>query len=374
MEISSDSDDDDCQLYTRTADHFTKKRNEIQSKRKLLEDEDTVNQDLVLADADVFLVNGEDAINSSKFVDNSLDADVSLNSFQDPNSSEDDIPLAELRRSLRNKKRKIPCSPQLQVRPRSRRKSRKQRNRETSRPTGMSPARNGNVVVLDDDLDFVVGSFPPIDFNSRSNKKSISSKDISIENINLDLDDEDDFESDDLVTLTIEWNNNKTTTLKHFKIRRYQKLESVFEELSKLENINSNRVLLMYDFKSVSPMDTPSSLNLKFYGALIGSVSSVEVNHNKANVINQVDDEKSSGPTGGIQVKLLLQSKQTLVFKVFKRQKMDILYTKCAEELKCNKGQLKITFDGEHVEPNEVLEDLDVEDGDVFHVHVKSCN
>lgn len=338
---TSDSDDETYRFYTNTAKHFFMKRQELEAQRREME------KALHLPDENVLDPNN-DNFNMSLIEDSEQEIrDVSVVSIPGYSHTEDDIPLG-VRRSKRNSRR-------LKGRPKQ---------------SSTSQVRNLDVIVLDDDTDFTKDSLPPIDFERYSNKKRRISEE---EMVNISSDssmNEDEFlKNDDLVTLTIEWNNGQKTTRKDFKLRRYQKFEFLFEELANMENISTNRVLLMYDFKFITPMDTPSSLNLKFYGALIGSVSATEVNHN---LDHQSDTDNIPLPAGCLQVKLMLESKQTLLFTVFKHQQMDVLYQKCAEEIKCDKSKLKLTFDGGRVKPSELVSNLDIEDGDLFHVHVEN--
>lgn len=375
--MDSSSDSDDCQLYTRTADNIAKKkmlldedRNELALRMKLLPD------DQVSGYSQVF----------EKLYDSQEPSIVSeVASLHPTTDSEDDMPLSELRDSLtarfgRNKQKTAKLGPK------PKKKKKQTRNRVTtnnidcvlSTPSNIPNTNEIPTIVFDDDTGYPTTSFAPITFN-RVSKKGMprpSTEDddiISLDELQSNYDDNDE-DLDTLVKISIDWRVKSESlgfNIKHFQLRRYQKFETIFEELAEMEGVPVNRVVIMRNFETIRPRDTPASLNLTYYGHLIGRVSNTEVDHNLPKLSDFDDDHSKKPLEEELEVKLLLDSKTSISLKISKTQKMNILYKKCSEELKVPDSKIKISFDGEVVERQESVSDLGIEDGDVFEVLIK---
>lgn len=359
----SSSSDSDCQLYTRTAEN-------IAIKKKLLEED---RHDLALH---LKYLPDDQVQGFSEVFDKMYDFDIPApkpteSEVLSSTDSEDDIPLMELktrlskRRNLRQRAKQVP------------KKKRKRKSQQSNRGTSNNIDTNEiPTIVFDDDTGYPSSaSFAPIQFNSRSysNKKSTEVIDLDKLQASYDDDDVEEEDLDTLVKISIDWRNNSGVigfNLKHFQLRRYQKFETVYEELAKMEGIPINRVVLLRNFETIRPRDTPASLNLTYYGHLIGQISDVDVDHSLPKLSDLVDDDKKP-PEGEIKVKLLLDSKASLSIKLSKNQKMNILYKKCSEELNIPDEKIKISFDGEIVQQEDTVSDLGVEDGDAFDVLIK---
>ncbi|KAG8318657.1 hypothetical protein J6590_001779 [Homalodisca vitripennis] len=366
LTMNSSSDSEDCQLYTRTAENIKRKRKELKAELEVLNNaihlipDGKINDVLEEIDLDKYHIK-KCKPNDIEIIDS---------------DSDEDLPLSVLLSKRKQvKKRQSRCK-SIQSSGKSKPKQTAgvsgNRKRKTQDKCPVSDPKN--IIVLDDDTGYSTTPMPPIDFKRRPKRnKTVDTSivDISLQSISsIDYDEDDNFDNDDIVSITVEWNNGKKITRKEFKLRKYQKLETIFEELGKMEDVPASRILLMRDYNFVKPIDTPSSLDFKFYGALTGSVSNSEVLHNQSNsgLLNQdINNAK-----GLISVKLQLESKKSLIFKIMKNHKVSELLKMCAEELKCGENKIKITFDGECLEPNEVISDLDVEDGDIFNVYIKS--
>lgn len=358
----SSSSDSDCQLYTRTAEN-------IAIKKKLLEED---RHDLALH---LKYLPDDQVQGFSEVFDKMYDFDIPAPSIASKpevlssTDSEDNIPLMQLktrlgkRKNLRQRAKQVP------------KKKRKRKSQQSNRDRPTAP-NEIPTIVFDDDTGYPSSaSFAPIQFGSRYNSNKKRTEVIDLDKLQDSCDD-DDIEEEDLETLvkiSIDWRNNSGVigfNLKHFQLRRYQKFETVYEELAKMEGIPLNRVVLMRNFETIRPRDTPASLNLTYYGHLIGQISDVDVDHSLPKLSDLVDDDKKP-PEGEIKVKLLLDSKSSLSIKLSKNQKMNILYKKCSEELNIPDEKIKISFDGEIVQQEDTVSDLGVEDGDAFDVVIK---
>lgn len=379
--MSSSSDSDDCQLYTRTADR-------IAIQRKLLEED---RRDLALHMK--YLPDDEVQGYSEKF-DKMYDFDVPAPStFIEPiecqvlssTDSEDDVPLTQLKTRLKLKRKHI--KQRFSVRAAHKKSKKKSQpsnrgasdNSDLASSSGTAPKDTNEIptIVFDDDTGYPSSeSFAPIQFNSRPNpnKKITETEDIDLDAPLQASYDDKDFEEDldTPVKISIDWRNNSGILgiVKHFQLRRYQKFETVFEELAKLEGVPINRVAILRNFETIRPRDTPASLNLTYYGHLIGQISDTDIDHSLPK-LSELDDDNKKPPEGEIKVKLLLDSKASLSIKLSKNQKMNILYKKCSEELNIPDEKIKISFDGEIVQQEDTVSDLGVEDGDAFDVLIK---
>lgn len=373
----SSSSDSDCQLYTRTAEN-------IAIKKKLLEED---RHDLALH---LKYLPDDQVQGFSEVFDKMYDFDIPAPSIASKptesevlssTDSEDNISLMQLKTRL--SKRKNLRQRGKQVPKKKRKRKSQQSNHGTSNSidcvsSGDRPTAPNEIptIVFDDDTGYPSSaSFAPIQFNSRSNSNKKRTEVIDLDKLQESYDD-DDIEEEDLDTLvkiSIDWRNNSGVigfNLKHFQLRRYQKFETVYEELAKMEGIPINRVVIMRNFETIRPRDTPASLNLTYYGHLIGQISDVDVDHSLPKLSDLVDDNKKPSE-GEIKVKLLLDSKASLSIKLSKNQKMNILYKKCSEELNIPDEKIKISFDGEIVQQEDTVSDLGVEDGDAFDVLIK---
>lgn len=363
----SSSSDSDCQLYTRTAEN-------IAIKKKLLEED---RHDLALH---LKYLPDDQVQGFSEVFDKMYDFDIPASKPTESEvlsstDSEDDIPLMQLKTRLG--KRKNLRQRAKQVPKKKRKRKSQQSNRGVSsgdRPTAPNDTNEIPTIVFDDDTGYPSSaSFAPIQFNSRSNSNKKRTEVIDLDKLEDSYDDVEEEDLDTLVKISIDWRNKSGVigfNLKHFQLRRYQKFETVYEELAKMEGIPINRVVIMRNFETIRPRDTPASLNLTYYGHLIGQISDVDVDHSLPKLSDLVDDNKKP-PEGEIKVKLLLDSKASLSIKLSKNQKMNILYKKCSEELNIPDEKIKISFDGEIVQQEDTVSDLGVEDGDAFDVLIK---
>lgn len=365
----SSSSDSDCQLYTRTAEN-------IAIKKKLLEED---RHDLALH---LKYLPDDQVQGFSEVFDKMYDFDIPAPSIASKpevlssTDSEDNIPLMQLKTRLSKRKNLRQRAKQVPKKKRKRKSQQSNRGPSNNIDSGNRPTAPNEIptIVFDDDTGYPSSaSFAPIQFNSRSNSNKKRTEVIDLDKLQDSYDDIEEEDLDTLVKISIDWRNNSGVigfNLKHFQLRRYQKFETVYEELAKMEGIPINRVVILRNFETIRPRDTPASLNLTYYGHLIGQISDVDVDHSLPK-LSDLDDDNKKPPEGEIKVKLLLDSKASLSIKLSKNQKMNILYKKCSEELNIPDEKIKISFDGEIVQQEDTVSDLGVEDGDAFDVVIK---
>lgn len=356
--MDSSSDSEDCQLYTRAAQNIKKKREMFKAKIGSFDDVihlPTVNNDSL------------EEIDKESFIDIAL-KDTNTNYEEELSGVKKTRPKRNLR-SASKRQQKSTVTNKRGINAKATTSKRRRRNFDIPVPVSncniipsepvVSNVNNTSVIVLDDDTDFANYSFNPIEFNGDSSNKTRHSL-----SFGKDLSDDEDAS----VTISIEWSNGKLVTRKQFELRKYQKFETIFDQLASSEGLPTSRISLMRDYKNITPADTPDSLNLKYYAGLTGSISATDIDYTTLNVI---DTDTHKNHEASITVKLKLESQKTLHFTIMKHQKMSVLYKKCSEELKCDEGVLKLTFDGDYIDPKEFLSSLDVEDSDIFNVYIK---
>lgn len=363
------SDTEECQLYTRAAQNISQKRKQFTAK---LED----FENLIKLDKE-----SGDSIEEMCF--ESL-MDIALKETKNLDEEEEsNVGQKRKRNSSRGRPKK---SHQNKNRKRAKQTKTNTSNKRSSTcksgtyltdsdpPSGATVSSVGvndsNVIILDDDTEFANSSFPPIEFsghnssvNSRPTLSPSVSKDLSIISVTDDMSEDED----EPVVISIEWNNGRLVSRKQFELRKYQKFETIFGQLASIEGLPTTRISLMRDFKNINPSDTPDSLNLKYYAGLTGSISATDINYARLSMI----DDAANKQDASITVKLKLESQKTFNFNIMKHQKMKVLYKKCSEELNCDESVIKLTFDGDYVDPKDLLTSFDVEDGDIFNVYIK---
>lgn len=216
------------------------------------------------------------------------------------------------------------------------------------------------VIILDDDSDFLNSSLSPIVFNKRKSKHLNSfAKDIQdssgCEGILRD---------DDSIKINIEW-YGKSYSIMHFQLLRTEEFETIFEKLAEQEGVPTCRIELKRMSQLITPTDTPKSLKLMFHAALKGCICHTDIDFSG---INNLSGKESSNEVFTVHMKL--ESQEKLTFTINRHEKISILYKKCSNKLKCEENLIRITFDGDYADPTELLSSLDLEDGDMFNVHL----
>ena len=98
-----------------------------------------------------------------------------------------------------------------------------------------------------------------------------------------------------------------------------------------------------------------------------GELAEVFANKNKSNGTSRT--AKPRKPKDDNEITLKVQSdrwKKPLEVPMRKDNKMMILIIKCAEELKCQPGDIKLSFDGDPVTMDSTPIDLELEGGEIL--------
>ncbi|XP_064119050.1 NFATC2-interacting protein-like [Macrobrachium nipponense] len=172
------------------------------------------------------------------------------------------------------------------------------------------------------------------------------------------LSDVDDDAENEIVTLFVKFESNYIRC----RVRQFQKLSSVYDEVADHLSVNAAQVLLCHDDKVISRDKCPVDLKLK-YGAIIEcgvqSQSAVLV---KETVTNQ--------SPGTIPLKVQNSDRKGVV-TIFIRPdaKMKELMHRYAEEKNIPVEELHFSFDGETLNPNDTPKSLDLEGNECIDVY-----
>ncbi|KAJ9583296.1 hypothetical protein L9F63_022350 [Diploptera punctata] len=244
--------------------------------------------------------------------------------------------------------------------------SRTRRGRKRNSDPTVEETQNKQRNVLDSPI-YIPDS--PVEILSSPNKPDVnnfiyvSSGEESDHCLDVSVPDDDDENYE--VSVKVWW---KFVRFDKFNIRRFQKLEYLFEHYTKLEGVKQNQILLTLNDKKIHPSDTPDSLKLTVADILEGGVTSVQDNVNPNPVSKQQEAALSED-----ELELKVQRKgckEHLPIRFLKTQKMKIFMLKCAELLELPIEKLKFSFDGETISSNDTPVDLDLEGGECIDLHV----
>ncbi|KXJ68688.1 hypothetical protein RP20_CCG002130 [Aedes albopictus] len=199
--------------------------------------------------------------------------------------------------------------------------------------------------------------------------------------INLDSDEEDitpaagnksanvSFDSANYeVSLKIKWEGK----IERFNHRKFQKFGDLIAVLAERAGADPSHVILDLDERIIEPNDTPDSIGYRISQFIAGRVvrgelAEVFANKNKSNGTSRT--AKPRKPKDDNEITLKVQSdrwKKPLEVPMRKDNKMMILIIKCAEELKCQPGDIKLSFDGDPVTMDSTPIDLELEGGEIL--------
>ncbi|XP_039445413.1 uncharacterized protein LOC120425087 [Culex pipiens pallens] len=191
--------------------------------------------------------------------------------------------------------------------------------------------------------------------------------------VNLDSDDDADcvmavkeadqsFDSENYeLSLKIKWEGK----IERFAHRKHQKFADLIEQLAKRAGSDASHVVLDINERIINPEDTPDSINYRISQFISGRVMQGKLADlfvgNRPNVTKPVANKNL--------IKLKVQSdrwKHPLEVQIEKDRKMKLVVIKCAEQLKCAPGEIKLSFDGDPVELDSTPIDLDLEGGEIL--------
>ncbi|EAT34198.1 AAEL013540-PA [Aedes aegypti] len=199
--------------------------------------------------------------------------------------------------------------------------------------------------------------------------------------INLDSDEDDvapaasnrsanlSFDSENYeVSLKIKWEGK----IERFSHRKFQKFGDLIAVLAERAGADPSHVVLDLDERIIEPDDTPDSIGYRISQFIAGRVvrgelAEVFAKKKKSNATGLTS--KAQRPKDANEIALKVQSdrwKKPLEVKIRKDNKMMILIIKCAEELKCQPGDIKLSFDGDPVALDSTPVDLELEGGEIL--------
>lgn len=145
-----------------------------------------------------------------------------------------------------------------------------------------------------------------------------------------------------------------------FTIRTHQQIKQIFEHFAKKENVEMNKLLFMYNDKILSPTDTPSSFNYNIAKVIDGGIVNEAVTYENKN--------KQKKPTD-IKVKFQTQnSKKAFEVSIDKNELLCSAMILFSESIDKPMKQLKFYFDGDIIQGNQTLKQLDFEGGECIDV------
>uniref|UniRef100_A0A1Q3F0A6 Rad60/SUMO-like domain-containing protein n=1 Tax=Culex tarsalis TaxID=7177 RepID=A0A1Q3F0A6_CULTA len=191
--------------------------------------------------------------------------------------------------------------------------------------------------------------------------------------VNLDSDEDEDcvmavkeadesFDSENYeLSLKIKWEGK----LERFTHRKHQKFADLIGQLAKRAGSDPSYVVLDINERIINPEDTPDSINYRISQFISGRVM-------QGKLADMFVGGRPNGTKPAVNknlIKLKVQSdrwKQPLEVQIEKDRKMKLVVIKCAEQLKCAPGEIKLSFDGDPVELDSTPLELDLEGGEIL--------
>ncbi|XP_044727835.1 uncharacterized protein CG4449 [Chrysoperla carnea] len=159
------------------------------------------------------------------------------------------------------------------------------------------------------------------------------------------------------------WQCNELT---EFKIRKYQKLQTIFDFYANREKIPLNRLIFLLNNKTIYPTDTPDMLKLERIHIIEGGC----INEDVVDMVGGARESNNAASMIQLKVQLRDRKKPLHVF-IKKTEPLSVLMAKCTEELECDIKKLRFEFDGDLLNPNDTPESLDFDGGECIDVFVK---
>lgn len=195
--------------------------------------------------------------------------------------------------------------------------------------------------------------------------------------INLDSDTEEDLPSQQTANVSFDSENYEVSVkvkwegrIEKFQHRKFQKFADMIAKLAEKSDSDPAHVVLNLDERIIEPDDTPDSIGYRISQFITGRVVRGKLaemfSKKEPNVAGSTKQKK---PVNANVIDLKVQSdrwKKPLEVQIGKDQKMMIVVIKCAEELKCKPGDIKLNFDGDPLPMDSTPEDLDLDGGEVL--------
>lgn len=164
-------------------------------------------------------------------------------------------------------------------------------------------------------------------------------------------------------TLTVRIKHGRQTY--RYPIRKSEPFKRVISEIADKMDINSNRVLLVLNDKTIHSYDSPTSLGLQ-----VADIVYCHISSNDRSILEDSLTEEN----GTNQIKLYVQSrnsKQKQEFLISRNQPIDEIVRKYSIQTNIDPSHLKLHFDGEDLTLSDTPDELELEDGyclDIIHV------
>lgn len=168
-----------------------------------------------------------------------------------------------------------------------------------------------------------------------------------------------------VISVKILW---KSTSVKKYHIRRFQKMLVIFQKIAEEEFIPESKILLTFKNCKVTINDTPDSLDLHVYDFIEGGVL------NNASNVETTPLEVLTIDNNLVTVKFQNADKNFVKLSLNKDEKFKIAMIKYSEQCEVPLDSVLFFFDGERLDESKTIEFLGLEDNDIVDVKVQKTN
>ncbi|XP_043464318.1 uncharacterized protein CG4449 [Leptopilina heterotoma] len=162
----------------------------------------------------------------------------------------------------------------------------------------------------------------------------------------------DSLENDNYKTeVKVLWRSHK---LVHLEMNMHEPFQNVFEHFEKLENVPTERILLLRKDKPIRPEDTPFSLGISVLDIIDGGVIDLEFANEQGKGNTDENDDTC-------KIKVQMSQKQSINVNLQKNQPFKNIIHQCATELNICATKIKLYFDGDLIDLSDTPESLDFE-------------
>uniref|UniRef100_A0A2S2NEA3 Ubiquitin-like domain-containing protein n=1 Tax=Schizaphis graminum TaxID=13262 RepID=A0A2S2NEA3_SCHGA len=168
-----------------------------------------------------------------------------------------------------------------------------------------------------------------------------------------------------VMNVKVYWRQMRTYT---FPLRMFQSISSIYEHFAKLEDIDFSHVRLDLHKKTLSPKDTPDSINYKIVDFIDGDIEFYRSPYDTPNVPEDKEQQQDEMVTYQIKQK---DVKKPIVLEMRKTDKMLIMYIKLKELLGIELDTFTLEFDGDKIKYMDTMESLDLEGNECILLYQK---
>lgn len=249
---------------------------------------------------------------------------------------------------------------------RSRRQLRGRRNRATEESTNVV----GPVICIGDFDDGYDMSLPKVSKEKTTNEKMMEDAGNIMDNWKKRQIEEAEVEdalalANRVMNIKVYWRQMRTY---RFPLRMFQPISSIYEHFAKLEDIDPSHVRLDLHKKTLSPTDTPNSINYKIVDFIDGEIEFYKSPYETPDVVPEVEEPQDDLVKFCIKQK---DVKRPIFMEIKKTDKMLILYIKLSEMLGFDIDSFTLEFDGDKIKKTDTMESLDLEGDECFELFQK---